>query len=214
MKVGTDGTLLGAWTQGGRRVLDIGTGTGLIALMMAQRYAEAEIVAIDIDPAAVAQAADNVAKSPFASRVNTALCDVRLMADDCGFDAIVVNPPYYDQSLESPDSKRTLARHTSTLSYRELMTAAWRLLTDDGQLSVVIPQECRNKLESEAVMAGFFLVRECGVKTTPYKSIRRYLLAFAKHPTAAIERSEGVLQTIDGRRSPWYDALTKDFYLW
>ena len=227
MKVGTDGTLLGAWAHGGRTILDIGTGTGLVALMMAQRFPEAEVLAVDIDADAVSQALENVEASPFARRIVVVKGDIRqpetlaspvgisVQKDASGqplFDAIVVNPPYFNDSLKSPDRQRTVARHTTTLSYRELMAAAVRLLADDGELSVVIPFDCRQRLQAEALLAGLSLVRCCAVRTTPRKSPSRYLLAFRRHP-AAVEQQECVLETAPGVRSPWYHELTDAFYL-
>ena len=211
MKVGTDGTLLGAWARGGDSMLDIGTGTGLIALMLAQRCPAAMITGIDIDHAAVLQANSNVADSPFADRIHIIEADVQSFSH-AAFDTIVCNPPYFVDSLESPDTQRTLARHASSLTYRELMAAVARLLADDGELSVVIPFDCKTRLEDEAALAGLFKVRECAVKTTPRKPARRYLLAFRKHPQP-LELSEGIIETTPGERSSWYQELTKDFYL-
>ena len=171
MKVGTDGTLLGVWAHGGKSVLDIGTGTGLIALMMAQRFPEAQVTGIDID-----------------------------------------HPPYFVDSLVSPDGQRTLARHASSLSYRDLMASVNRLLADDGEFSVVIPFDCKARLESEAALACFFKSRECAVRTTPKKQPRRYLMAFRRHPSE-LELTEGIIETAPNERSPWYQELTKDFYL-
>ena len=206
MKVGTDGTLLGAWARGGRRILDIGTGTGLIALMMAQRYAEAHVTGIDIDDGAIEQARQNVASSPFAARVSINMLDVTAMPGEALFESIVCNPPFFVDSLHCPDDRRTMARHADTLSYRKLMASAQRLLTDDGELSVVIPFDCRQRLEAEAALAGLFKVRTCAVKTTPAKAPRRFLLAFRKH-TAPLEQSELVLC------SEAYKELTKEFFL-
>jgi tRNA1Val (adenine37-N6)-methyltransferase len=204
MKVGTDGTLLGAWAHGGRRVLDIGTGTGLIALMMAQRFPEASVVGIDIDGDAVCQARQNAARSPFAGRVCIALCDVACCLGS--YDCLVCNPPYFVDSLASPDARRTMARHAGSLTYATLMRHACRLLTDDGQLSLVIPFDCRQHLETEAVLCGLFKTRECAVRTTPAKMARRYLLAFRKHPLP-LERTELVIGSDD------YQQLVNDFYL-
>lgn len=215
MKVGTDGTLLGAWAHGGQRILDIGTGTGLIALMMAQRHPEAQVTAIDIDSEAVSQACENVAASPFCQRITVVegdICQPDGLPLQAGYDAIVCNPPYFNDSLICPDDQRTVARHTTTLSYRDLMTAAAILLADKGELSVVIPFDCKSRLEAEASLAGLSKTRECSIKTTPRKAPRRYLLAFAKHP-AALETTEGVLELEPGKRSEWYYELTKDFYL-
>ena len=211
MKVGTDGTLLGAWAKGGETILDIGTGTGLMALMMAQRFPASRVVGIDIDRKAVEQAKENVAASPFAGRVSIAEADVK-MFDSAPFDAVVCNPPYFVDSLECPDGQRTLARHASTLTYEGLMAAAQRLMADNGELSLVIPFDCRQRLEQAAALAGFFKVRECAVKTTPRKQPRRYLLAFRKH-LGDLDLSEGIIEVQPGIRSSWYHELTKDFYL-
>lgn len=211
MKVGTDGTLLGAWARGGHTILDIGTGTGLIALMMAQRYPEAQVVGIDIDHEAVVQAKENVAASPF--NIDIIEADAKTFnVQRSTFNVILCNPPYFVDSLECPDSQRTMARHAASLAYGELMTAVNRLLADDGEFSVVIPFDCKARLECEASLAGFFKVRECAVKTTPRKPPRRYLLAFRKHPDK-LELSEGVIETAPNVRSEWYQQLTKDFYL-
>ena len=211
MKVGTDGTLLGAWARGGESVLDIGTGTGLVALMMAQRFPAAHVAGIEIDHEAAEQARENAAASPFAERISIVEADARAFGGG-PFDAVVCNPPYFVDSLECPDGQRTLARHASALTYRALMTAARRLLADDGELSLVIPFDCKPRLEQEAALAGFFKVRECAVKTTPRKLPRRYLLAFRNHPCEP-ELSEGIIEMRPGVRSPWYQALTNDFYL-
>lgn len=225
MKVGTDGTLLGAWARGGQRVLDIGTGTGLIALMMAQRCPDAQVTAVDIDADAVRQARENVAESSFAERITVVEGDINtLTIPNSGnhishlspliyhFDAIVCNPPYFNDSLTCPDEQRTTARHTTTLTYRELMAAVARLLSDDGEFSVVIPFDCKARLEAEAALAGLSKTRECSIRTTPRKAPRRFLLAFRKHPVA-VETTEGVLETEPGQRSDWYHALTNEFYL-
>lgn len=209
MKVGTDGTLLGAWAQGGNRILDVGTGTGLIALMMAQRFPKAQVTGVDIDGQACGQARENVEASPFDIEVVQAnVCDV-----EGTFDCIVSNPPYFEHSLECPDDGRTRARHTSALSYRALMASSWRLLADDGELSLVIPAEGKARLEEEAALAGFSKSRECWIRTTPRKAPKRCLLAFRKHPVEVIEREEGVIETAPKMRSDWYQQLTKDFYL-
>ncbi len=224
MKVGTDGTLLGAWAAvpvvhlPSPTVLDIGTGTGLLALMLAQRFTEARITAIDIAPEAVAQARDNVEASPFRN-IEVLQADVRTFRQETArepgadaFTAIVCNPPYFVDALQSPDAQRTVARHAVTLSYRELMASVRRLLADDGEFSVVVPFDCKKRLESEAALAGFFLSRQCAVKTTPRKAPRRFLMAFRKHPCQQ-ELTEGVIETAPGVRSTWYGQLTRDFYL-
>lgn len=156
MKVGMDGVMLGSWAQGGKRILDIGTGTGLIALMMAQRYPEADVVAIDIDEGAVEQAKVNVANSSFSARIT--IRKEAVQQHEGVYDAIVCNPPYFSDSLKAPDQQRNIARHTDTLSYAELMQSAYRLLADEGELSVVIPFDYKQRMEDEATFVGFFLI--------------------------------------------------------
>ena len=204
MKVGTDGVLLGAWAKGGSRILDAGTGTGVIALMMAQRYSKAQVMAIDIDNGAVRQALKNVAQSPFLAQVT--VLQETLQEHQGKYDAIVSNPPFFIDSLAAPDEQRNMARHTATLTYAELMQAAYRLLNDDGELSVVVPFDYRQRMEDEAIFVGFFPCRMCAVKTTERKPVKRYLLAFRKHPCPC----EKEQLTIG---SGAYRQLTQDFYL-
>lgn len=204
MKVGTDGVLLGAWANGGKRILDAGTGTGIIALMMAQRYPNAVVTAIDIDEGAVKQAQQNVAQSPFAQQI-TVLHNT-LQEHQGEYDAIISNPPFFIDSLAAPDEQRNVARHTQTLTYTELMQAAWRLLSDEGELSVVVPFDYRKRMEDEAIFVGFFPSKVCAVKTTERKPAKRYLLSFKKHPC----RCEQEQLTIG---SEMYQKLTKEFYL-
>lgn len=204
MKVGTDGVLLGAWAKGGPRILDIGTGTGIIALMMAQRYPEAQVTAIDIDEEAVRQAEQNVSQSPFLGRISVLQQAVQEHLGE--YESIVSNPPFFIDSLQAPDEQRNVARHTATLSYAELMKAAYRLLADNGEFSVVIPFDYRRRMEDEAVFMGFFPSRVCGVKTTERKPAKRYLLAFRKHPCPC-QKEQLTIGSED------YQALTSAFYL-
>ena len=216
MKVGTDGTLLGAWAKapaGPCRVLDIGTGTGLIALMMAQRFPEAEVVGIDIDPMAVEQARENTMESPFADRISILEADVLSMESVLLYDAIVSNPPYFVDSLVCPDAQRTTARHTVSLTYEGLMQAAFRLLTMEGFFSVIIPEESRSSLESAATMAGFFVSRVCHIRTTPRKPSKRCLIELRKITDYNIDISDGVIEVEPNVRSNWYQQLTNEFYL-
>ena len=216
MKVGTDGTLLGAWAvleRNDGRILDIGTGTGLMALMMAQRYPEARVTAIDIDAAAVEQANENVQDSPFAERIQVSQADVNAFETLEPYDAIVCNPPYFDKALTCPDNQRTQARHTLTLSYRQLMAAAWRLLSDEGLFSVIIPNDYFQQMESEVHLAGFFQTRIYGVRTVVGKPIKRYLIELRKHPKKELIKKDVMIENASNVRSEWYQELTKDFYI-
>lgn len=216
MKVGTDGTLLGSWASapaGACRILDVGTGTGLIALMMAQRFPEAQVTGIDIDTDAVVQASENALESPFKERIMIREGDVTRMEDADGFDAIVCNPPFFDRSLTCPDQQRTEARHTVSLTYRQLMESAFRLLKDDGRLSAIIPSDCRSRLESEAHLVGFFISRICSIQTTPKKTPKRYMIEFRKQPVKEIDTECGTIELLPQERSPWYQQLINDFYI-
>lgn len=204
MKVGTDGVLLGAWAQGGSCILDIGTGTGVIALMMAQRFPDAQVTAIDIDDGAVRQAAANVAQSPFDLRIK--VTQASLQEHKGLYEAIVCNPPFFIDSMQAPDRQRNMARHATTLTYAELMQHAWRLLSDDGELSVVVPFDYRKRMEDEATFVGFFPSRVCAVSTSERKPAKRYLLAFRKHPCLCEQQHLTI-------GSDAYRALTGDFYL-
>jgi len=216
MKVGTDGTLLGAWAaapSGKCRILDIGTGTGLIALMMAQRFPEAEITGVDIDEDAVVQAAENVRLSPFSERVNVCHQNIMNFTDVIGFDAIVSNPPFFVDSLACPDSQRTIARHAVSLTYEQLMHQAYHLLKEEGRLSVVVPSDSRAQIEGAACLEGFFMTRVCLIKTTPTKQPKRQLIEFQKHPVSELDIKEGIIEESPNVRSDWYQQLTKEFYI-
>ena len=216
MKVGTDGTLLGAWAELNQydgRVLDIGTGTGLIALMMAQRYLEAHVTAIDIDEMAVSQAAENVRNSPFTNRIKVLMADVKAFETTEMFDSIVCNHPFFNNVLLCPDNQRTQARHTLSLSYRDLMAAAWRLLSEEGLFSVIIPNNFFQQLESEAHLAGFFLTRVFCVRTIEGRPIKRYLLELSKKTHNELIKKDVVIEIAPNMRSEWYRELTQDFYI-
>ena len=141
MKVGTDGVLLGAWAncEGAKRILDIGTGTGVIALQMAQRNAEAQIHAVEIDEAAAKRARANFDNSPWAERLNVEQTAVQEFSPAEKFDLIVSNPPYFVDSLLPPDTKRSTARHTHDLTFEELDNAVARLLAGDGKFALILP---------------------------------------------------------------------------
>ncbi|MBR2114473.1 MAG: methyltransferase [Prevotella sp.] len=208
MKVGTDGVLLGAWAHGGLSVLDVGTGTGIIALMMAQRYPDAQVLGIDIDEGAVRQATANIQASPFIHQIHIVQTKVQEMDESYAgcFDAMVSNPPFFIDSLQAPDHQRSVARHTETLTYADLMKAARRLLGNDGELSVIVPFDYRRRMDDEAIFQSFFPSRVCAIKTTPTKPVRRYLLAYKKQPCPC-EQTELVIG------DEQYTLLTGDFYL-
>lgn len=207
MKVGTDGVLLGAWAAGGNRILDAGTGTGLIALMMAQRFPAASVLAVDIDADAAGQAAENVAASPFRQSVTVRCQRLQdLAAADGPLDSIVCNPPFFTDSLLSPDRRRTTARHAVTLSFADIMSAARRLLSNNGRLSVIIPAATRRQMDDAAIFEGLFVTRVCEISTAAGKIPSRQMVEYAPHPGPADLR----LLTIGDE---YYRQLVADFYL-
>lgn len=213
MKVGTDGVLLGAWAPGGRRVLDVGAGTGVVALMMAQRYPQAQVVGIDMDADACVEARENVAESPFADRMEIECCRLQDFCASETFDAIVSNPPFFVNSLKCPDGRRSAARHADSLPFRDLFAGVCRLLSSDGVFSAIVPSEVLEAFVSEACVAGLFLVRQCGVKTVERKSPKRFLLSFVRHSVGRVDQETRVLTDSGGNRSEWYSEITEDFYL-
>ena len=217
MKVGTDGVLIGAWANGGKRILDVGTGSGLIALMMAQRFPQAKIDAVDIDSSACQQAMENVANSPFAHQVEVRCMAVQNLADNEEFqgiyDAVVCNPPFFENALKAPVETRSMARHNDTLPFKQLFSSVAKLMDTHGAFSLIIPSEYKGRIMEEAALAGFFNIRECAVKTTPKKSPRRFLLEFSLVSTHELFKEEQLLEISHGHRSPWYEKLTQDFYL-
>lgn len=219
MKVGTDGVLLGAWAKGGTRILDIGTGTGLIALMMAQRFPSAKIDAIEIDKDAYKDALFNVSQSPFSNRINIINSSVQdykpynEMQEDGLYEAIVCNPPYFINSLKNPLQQRTTARHTDTLSHQELIYHSKRLLKANGTLSVIIPYDNKDILEAEAIFNGLSILKITNIKTKSSKPAKRCLIEFGKDTTAAYKIEEQVLNDDNGVRTMWYQNLTQAFYI-
>ena len=213
MKVGTDGVLLGAWAPGGKRILDIGAGTGLISLMMAQRFPEATVVGIDLDADACSQASENVAASPFADRVNIVHSALQNFEASGLFDAIVSNPPFFVNSMKNPDNKRTMARHTDSLPFRDLFQGVKSLLSDEGVFSAIVPAEVLEQFVAESCFSGLFLVDKCGVKTVERKQPKRFLLTFGKHRGNGLDEHIETMTDSQGNRSSWYAKITEDFYL-
>ena len=216
MKVGTDGVLIGAWCRlpSSGRILDIGTGTGLIAVMAAQRASGCMVTGIDIDAECVAQARDNAASSPWGGRIGIEQCALQEFFPTHRFDAIVSNPPYFEESLLPPDARRTAARHTRSLTYAELVDGVVRLLDAEGRFSLILPAA-----ESERFLSAahdvLFLTRRCDVRTTPGSGVRRVMMEFAVSVPKLLLQIES-LSIEDGgpmRYSGEYRALTRDFYL-
>ena len=213
MKVGTDGVLLGAWANcnNAKRILDIGTGTGLIALMLAQRNAEAEIHAVEIDETAAKRARANFDMSPWAERLTVKNCAVQEYAPSEKFDLIISNPPYFVDSLQCPDAKRTTARHTQDLTFEELDKAVCRLLTNGGRFALILPTTEFEKYQS---ITKLHLVRRCDVYPKYGAAVKRVMAEFAKLEVATPTLENITIERGDrGDYTDEYRTLTKDFYL-
>ena len=212
MKVGTDGVLLGAWTplpntahRTPYTILDVGTGSGLVARMLMQRCPEAEVEGIDIDEAAVEQARENGVKASCA----------RLQEWQGGpYNLIVSNPPYFQNSLKNPDKGRELARHTDSLSYEELIAHSVRQLAEDGQLALILPAEAETAIREFATQHRLFLTHITRVFSKENKPVRRVLMSF-QLSAISIQPIEDtlVLEDEKGGRSAAYSELCKEFYL-
>lgn len=215
-KVTTDSVLLGAWARIGDAgaILDIGTGTGLLTLMAAQR-SSARIVAVEPDMESFRQAGLNFAASPWKERItllNTPVQDY-YSEGGSGFDAIITNPPYFIDSLLNPDVKKARARHTVSLSQADLLGAVNRLLNPGGSLHLVFPVAESGRLQSLAVAYGLFCNRRMLVKTIPELPPSRVLMTLGRENGTC---EEEVLVIEKGGRhvySDEYVSLTKDFYL-
>ena len=208
MKVGTDGVLLGAWCPSSTRVLDVGTGCGLVALMVAQRCPEAHVEGIDIDEAAVEQAKENGVQAFHAT----------LQEWQGGpYDLIVSNPPYFQNSLKNPDKGRQTARHTDTLSYTELLQHSARLLSENGQLALILPAEAETEVRELAATFQLSLTHVTRVYSKESKPARRVLMAFVmtscRQDDFSILEDTLVLEDEKGGRSAAYSKLCEEFYL-
>lgn len=215
MKVGTDGVLLGAMAsaENNTRILDIGTGSGLVALMLAQRFPKAHIDAIDIDEGAVKQATENVCKSIFADRIDVTLKDFRYIKHNLmKYDLIVSNPPFYDEDTSCPNKQRNTARHTTSLPFADLIKNASALLSENGVFTVVIPTQSTPSFIQECSSCGLFLTERTDIKTTSRKEARRSVLAFSSYRKEE-KISTLMLRNEEGEWSEEYKFLTKDFYL-
>ena len=219
MKVGTDSDLLGTLAEGGRKILDIGTGTGVLSLMLAQRFPEAKITAVEIDDNAVMDAKANFEASKFKDRIeliHSSFQDyvkgVDKEVEDNLFDCIVCNPPYFDKSTESKDRSRTRARHTSSLPFSVLIEGAYSLLREGGVFSVCIPPEVLSGFSSQCIIEGFWPQFIYKVKSIPEKEPKRFVLVHNKNRVAC-EQFTFCMRNSDRSRSEWYKELMKDFHL-
>ena len=214
MKVGTDGVLLGAWAdlEQAYRILDIGTGTGLIALMAAQRNNHAYIDAIEIEEHAFKQAQENIAASPWKDRIHIEHTPLQYYSPNTRYDCIVCNPPFFINSTKNPSDSRTLARHNDTLPHEELVDHAKRLLTSEGKLHLILPIGEAQDLIAYAQKVNFHITHLTYVHSTPCKPPKRLLIELSIKQNAYYEDNI-TIELGRHRYSEAYIKLTRQFYL-
>jgi tRNA1Val (adenine37-N6)-methyltransferase len=214
MKVNTDGCLLGAWASADAptTILDIGAGSGLVGLMLAQRYPNATVDLVEIEPHCAEQCAENVRESPFAHRVNTHIMAIQDFSAEKRYDLIVSNPPYFENHLLSPDEKRKLARHNTALTLEALVAVARRMLTDKGTFCVILPENRKTELVKASRNAGLLLQTQIAIRSLPKKPISRYLLAFNREVSNP-ESAETNIENVPGTYSEIVKKWFSPFYL-
>ncbi len=217
MKVGTDAVLLGCWVipNGSKTILDIGTGTGVIALMLAQKT-DAFIDAIDIDENAVKQAQENISDSKFSQRIKVTLNSFQDYSKDTDkrFDLIVSNPPYFEQSLKSTDEQRSQARHAYVLPFEELLDGVVKILNPKGKFCLILPRLEAEKFRALAEKKGLHLSKLLRVKSRADKDMdKRHLMQFEFVPTEFSEKTLVIETNHRHHYTDEYKEFTKDYYV-
>ena len=213
MKVGTDAVLLATWADvsGAQRILDIGTGSGVIALILAQRSWKSRIESVEIEKEAADQAAENFRNSPWPSRLAVHHLAIQEYFPDVRFDLITTNPPYFNKSLEPPDKRRHQVRHTAALTHEELLSSVARLLAVNGRLSLILPYKEAISFSDVASKHGLICSRRYHFRTRKEKPIERTLLEFSRR-SQSVDEGEVLLYENGTEWSFSYRNLISDFY--
>ncbi len=214
MKVGTDAMVLGALVNAvnSRTILDIGTGTGVLALMMAQKFPEAQIDAIDIDPSAAAEARINAENSFWNDRIQVFESDLKDFQSEKKYALIVSNPPYFTNGLLNPDRSRAQARHESALPFELLFARVSELLNDDGVFWMIAPADAMNELCVEAERVNLWPKNRIDILGKEGGSTVRKVLSFSPNRTENSEQDCLTIRNLDGQYTHEYRALTIDFH--
>ena len=215
MKVCTDSCILGAWTalrlSGAKNILDIGTGTGLLPLMLAQK-SESLIDAIESDPDSFAQAEENIQQSPWSDRIRLIAGDVRAYSFSSAYDFIISNPPFYESDLRSPEIKKNNARHGESLTLDELIAVLRSCLHENGAFSILLPFLRTNYFENLATVNGFFLHEKLIIRQTPKHVPFRSVCLYRRHNTENILSAELTIKDENGKKSFAFSELMKEYY--
>jgi tRNA1Val (adenine37-N6)-methyltransferase len=217
MKVGVDGVMLGAWTDvtNAANILDIGTGTGLIAIMLAQRNSAANIDAVEIEPQSYRQAVENVNNCKWKNRINVIhkRFQTFVEATHKRYDLIVSNPPYFIASLQSPEIQRTVARHSLSLTQDDLLTGINKILTDTGKFAAIFPYIEANIFIAKAAVQKIFCNKKTNIKPSPEKPVKRIMLEFSRIKRNLMENTICIETSKRHDYTAEYKMLTKDFYI-
>lgn len=212
LKVGTDAMLLGSlchW-DAPENLLDIGTGTGVLALMCAQRFSLKTIVALEMDDAAVIDARNNAENSPFSTPISVVHSSLQDFETGTRFDAIVSNPPYFENSYKNEDGRLTQARHTDSLSYEDLLFHIHRLLTPTGSAWIIVPSDSETRIRELAYDQQLFARTKITVNGKPEKPIR-VVLELSKM-ASKLQESQITVRDTAGNYTEEYKVLTKEFH--
>jgi tRNA1Val (adenine37-N6)-methyltransferase len=225
MRFSTDASLLGAWAELGnaQKVLDIGTGTGVLCLMAAQRHPNADFTALELDENACGQAQENFDASPWSNRISVICQDIRVYAQSKhpSFDAILCNPPYFENSTPSALVSKAQAKHTQNLDFQELLLAVKSLLLKEGALYCVLPSQAAEKFNAIAASFGLFPQKWIWVSHTEGKAPHRFL---ARYGFSTDETGEGLAKTgiteekmylyeADNKHSDAFKKLLQDYFI-
>jgi len=215
MRINTDGVILGAYasTHSPQHILDIGTGTGVIALMLAQRFEDATVTGVEIDELAAHTAKENFTASPFVDRLELVNSDIFLWNPAINYDLIVSNPPFYINSLHNPDARRKTAKHTGVAFFEGLLCFVALYLKSTGKLQIIVPVELKDFLVSMAATQGLHLLEELKIRSFDDAEPIRLILSFAKTQILEISSEDFVIYKNRGEHSDAYRQLLKPFFL-
>ena len=214
MKINTDGVLIGGivTADAPSRILDVGTGTGVIAMMLAQRFPAAVVDAIEIDPAAAATAARNFSSSPFASRLSVHTGDILSFERDFRYDLIISNPPFFVNDLKNPEARKRLARHADEDFFVGLIRKVATLLKPSGECWLILPVKQAQELVVQAVLYKLFPKRIIHVHSDESKPEIRQVICFSFANVAPVHE-DFYIYAAQGVYTDAYISLLKDFFL-
>jgi len=213
MKVGTDAVLLGAWANvsGANAILDIGTGSGVVALMTAQRNQKALIDAVEIDEKSWLQCEENFKNSPWPERLTAFHSDIKNFQTKIKYNVVISNPPFFSDSLLSGDEVKDKARHSVSLTLKELAEVSAALLNENGRMCFILPADQETEIKNLAAVYGFYAERICSLRYNPDKPVKRVLIEFVRDAGKAVEQIL-CIRNSKNEFTAEFAALTENFY--